>query len=54
MIDALWGDMRYHIDPRTTVTLADAAIAELEVENERLKKQLVKAYDSMAGLEARS
>lgn len=37
MLYAMGGDNRYHIDPRTAVELAAAAIAELEAENKRLR-----------------
>ena len=29
MLDSLWGDGRYHIDPRKAIELADAALAAL-------------------------
>jgi hypothetical protein len=35
MLYAMGGDNRYHIDPRTAIEMADAAIAELETENKR-------------------
>jgi len=39
MLYALASDNRYHIDPRTAIEKADAAIAELEAELERERQK---------------
>ena len=39
LVEALWADGRYHIDPRRVVELADKAVAELEADLAAMTKR---------------